>query len=239
MPLHYLYCAIRAEDRPELGGWQGEGAPLEVLVAGDVAGIVGRVPASRYGERALARALSDVQAMAPYAVAHQAVVQHVFERAAAVVPLAFGSVHRRRQDALAALRAEAPRLRQALARVSDAQEWGLRVRWRPSVASVDPARPGAGRAYLDARRATLRQRTPPPEALGLAESLGRRLARMSRAHESARAPSGDLVLSAAYLVPCPKAERLKGTLLRSAEELGRHDLVAELSGPWPAYSFSR
>lgn len=236
--LRYLYCAIPADRAPDVSAWRGEGAPLEVVTVDGVAGVVGSVPRERYGARALERAMADVRELAPYAVAHQSVVQYVFERAPAVVPLAFGSVHRSRGDAARALAGETRRLARLLRRLAGMEEWGLRVVWKREAPHVDPSAPGAGTAYLRAKRTTLRSRAPDPAARRAAERLAARLERLAASVRASRPRQGDLVLRAAYLVPKARVPKLHAALLAATAELQRHGLVAELSGPWPAYSFA-
>jgi hypothetical protein len=236
--LRYLYCAVSEEAELDLSGWRGEGAPLSVVRAGGIGGVLGEVSPARYGARALARALDGIDSIAPYAVAHQAVVQYVFERTPAIVPLAFGSVHRTRADALRTLAAEAPRLRRLLKRLAGAQEWGLRVTWKARAPSIDPSAPGAGTAYLAARRRELRDRAPDPEALRVAERLAERIARRSIAQRPTPAREGDLVLRVAYLIPASRAPEVRRLVLDSADAVGAAGLAAELSGPWPPYSFT-
>ncbi len=239
--LRYLYCALPARSAPDLSDWGGEGAPLELVQAGGVAGVLGRVEPARYGAKALSKATRDAEAIGPYALAHQAVVQFAFERAPeCVVPLAFGSVHRTRAEAILALEAEAPRLRRLFARLKGTQEWGLRVVWRAPDPAALPSSdvPGAGTAYLRGRLDALRTRGPDAAAVKAAEKLALRMRRASVREEVTNEREGDLLLRAAYLVPTEKARAMRAAVLSAADDLASLGLTAELSGPWPPYTFA-
>ena len=237
MTLRYLFCVVSADDdQPNLGGWAGEGAPLALVRAGAIAGVVGAVDEARFGEESLARAMQEVRAVAPYARAHQEVVQHVFERAAAVVPLAFGSVHHGDDEVRGALERDEARLTELLDRFRGMQEWSLRLARRRGRPRPDEDAAGAGAAYLALRRAELRGELG-AAARAAAQDLDRALAAESASRRVLAESSGDLVLRAAYLVPREHVRAVKEAVLGRGRELEAVGLGAELSGPWPAYSF--
>lgn len=234
MTLRYLYCAVASSPRPDLSGWRGEGAPLELLVVDGVAGVIGSVPAARYGTRALERATAAVETLAPYAAAHQSVVQYVFERAPAVVPFSFGSVHRTTADARRSLESRREELSLLLRRFTGMQEWSLRVtrRARARVAAA------SGTAYLEGRRAELRGEVDARAARAIAildGDLGEGAASRHVLDEG----TGDILLRVAYLVPEAGAARLRRTVIGAGHDLEEQGVAVELSGPWPPYSFVR
>lgn len=232
--LRYLYCVVSSTDQPDLSGWLGEGAPLEFVQSGGLAGVTGSVPEERYDAEALERASADVASLAPYVAAHQAVVQFVFERVAALVPLTFGSVHRDREAVRRSLEAERERLEELLPRFAHHQEWGLRLA-RQQRARVAVA---TGTEYLAARRAELRGELD-AESMRAAERLERELAEAATLRRVLDERRGDIVLRVAYLVPTSRVGELKRGVLEAGPELERLALAAELSGPWPPYSFVR
>ena len=235
MALRYLYCVVPSSSPPDLSGWSGEGAPLELVLHDGIAGVVGHVPTERYGARALAKASGSLDTLAPYATAHQSVVQFVFERAPAVVPMSFGSVHKRAGDVRAALETEAERLRDLLQRFAGMQEWGLRVARRDR-ALRPPA--SSGTEYLAARRAELRGELA-ARARDVVDRLENAIAETAAARRVLDQGSGDLLLRVAYLVPAPLAERAKRLVVEAGPALEEQDVAVELSGPWPPYSFVR
>ena len=234
--LRYLFCVVPSEARPDLRSWEGEGAPLSLVSVDGVAGVVGSVDEERFGDEPLARAMSDVSTLAPYARAHQDVVQYVFERASAVVPLAFGSVHESDAEVRRSLEERRERLRALLMRFRDAQEWGLRVARRRARVAVTAGEAGAGTAYLASRRAELRGELA-GDARRAAEDLDAALARASVARRELAEAGADLVLRVAYLIAARDVDTVKRAVLDRGSELERLGLAAELSGPWPPYSF--
>ena len=235
--MRYLFCVVPSDAVPDLSAWRGDGAPLRAVTTDGIAGIVGEVDDARFDPEALARLTADVAALAPYARAHQEVVQFVFERATAVVPMSFGSVHRSDDDAARTLEAERGRVTTLLRRFRGMQEWGLRIARRRARVAVDAAVPGAGAAYLAGRRRELRGELG-ADASAAADELDRRLAATSVARRVLDEDAGDLALRVAYLVPLERAGDLKRAVLESGEGLESVGLAAELSGPWPPYSFA-
>src|SRR5919201_3070868 len=234
--LRYLFCVVSARDAPDLEGWTGAGAPLALVRADGLAGVVGAVAEEQFGSEALSRALHDVAAISPYATMHQDVVQFVFERTPSVVPITFGSVHDSDDDVRRSLERERARLIALLERFRERQEWGLRLARRRARVPVAAGEPGAGTTYLASRRAELRGELA-SEAKRVADELDRALAAVSLERRDMTEAGGDLILRTAYLVSSSEVERGKRILLQSGERLERTGLGAELSGPWPPYSF--
>ena len=232
----YLFCAVSTDATPDLRGWNGEGAPLSLVAAGAIAGVVGTVDDLRYGGETLARATRDLSELAPYARAHQDVVQYVFERAAAVVPIAFGSLHHTDEDVRRSLEEQSARLTGLLRRFRNTHEWGLRLARRRARVAVAAGEPGAGAAYLASRRAELRGELD-AETQRAAAELDGALGAASRERRVLAQAIGDLVLRVAYLVPASEADAVKRIVLERGVDLERLGLGAELSGPWPPYSF--
>lgn len=234
MTLRYLYCAVASGSPPELSGWRGEGAPLALVVADGVAGVVGHVSAERYGAPALERATGAVETLAPYAAAHQSVVQFVFERAPAVVPFAFGSVHRTEADVRHSLETRREELELLLRRFTGMQEWSLRAT-RLARARVPAA---SGTAYLEQRRAELRGEVD-ARAASVLQRLDADLGEGAAGRVVLDERAGDLLLRVGYLVPAASAARLGRIVIGAGPSLEEHGVAVELSGPWPPYSFVR
>lgn len=234
MTLRYVYCAIASGSLPDLSAWRGEGAPLELVVTDGIAAVVGHVPEERYGAEALERATASVQTLAPYAAAHQDVVQFVFEQARAVVPFAFGSVHRTEADVRRSLEARREELVLLLRRFDGMQEWALRATPRAR-ARVKAA---SGTAYLENRRAELRGEVDEGAATAI-RRLDADLGGGTVARRVLDEGTGELLLRVAYLVPAADAARLRRIVIAAGPSLEGHGVAVELSGPWPPYSFVR
>jgi hypothetical protein len=160
---------------------------------------------------------------------HDAVVRAAFERAP-VLPLRFGTVL---DGEDAALRLLASRHEEALAwldRVDGRREWGLRVRAAaPEPVDLDKM---SGTAYLTARR----QRLAAAEEARRAAATVHRAMTERAAESTCRDHAGDVLLDAAYLVGTEDEEDFHAEVRRLTGELG---LPAEITGPWPPYSFTK
>jgi hypothetical protein len=160
---------------------------------------------------------------------HDAVVRAVF-RHEPVLPLRFGTVL---DGVEAAERLLGARHEEALAwldRVDGRTEWGVRVRAvEREPVDLDGM---SGTAYLAQRR----QRMSAADAARRgAETLHAALAR-SATESTCRDLAGDLLLEAAYLVGSDAGHDFHAEVQRLAGELG---LAAEITGPWPPYSFTK
>jgi hypothetical protein len=159
---------------------------------------------------------------------HDAVVRAVFQHEP-VLPLRFGTVL---DGTDAAVRLLSARHEEALAwldRVEGRREWGVRVR----AAQREPVNLDgmSGTNYLMRRRERL---TAAEDARRAATAVHEALAR--RAAESTyRDLAGDLLLEAAYLVDTASEEDFHAEVRRLTGESG---LPAEITGPWPPYSFT-
>ncbi|WP_330276087.1 GvpL/GvpF family gas vesicle protein [Lentzea sp. NBC_00516] len=159
---------------------------------------------------------------------HDAVVRTVF-RHEPVLPLRFGTVL---DGADAAVRLLSARYVEALAwldRVEGRREWGVRVRG----AGHEPVNLDgvSGTAYLLQRRARL---AAAENARRDAAAVHQELA-LRAAESTFRDLAGDLLLEAAYLVDTGSEDDFQAEVHRLTGELG---LSAEITGPWPPYSFT-
>jgi len=95
--------------------------------------------------------------------------------------------------------------------------------------------PGAGRRYLEARRAAwVAREQRRAHATRLAEQLARALGVDRSSVRHAICPSPRVAFSSAYLVPRASA----GELLGRARALRVSEVSLHLHGPWPPYSFA-
>lgn len=160
---------------------------------------------------------------------HDAVVRAVFEHEP-VLPLRFGTV----LDGIdAAVRLLGARHEEALAwldRVDGRREWGVRVR-AAARAPVD-LDGMSGTAYLTRRRQSL---TDAETARRGAQTLHEALARRAAETTCRDIAAAGLLLEAAYLVDTAAEHDFRAEVEELTAELG---LTAEITGPWPPYSFT-
>ncbi|WP_439656729.1 GvpL/GvpF family gas vesicle protein [Lentzea sp. HUAS TT2] len=160
---------------------------------------------------------------------HDAVVRTVF-RHEPVLPLRFGTVLDGADAAVQLLSARHVEALAWLDGVEGRQEWGVRVR----AAAREPVNLDgvSGTAYLVQRRALLAAAENARRDVAVVhQELSRRAA-----ESTFRELAGDLLLEAAYLVDTGSEEDFRAEVHRLTGELG---LSAEITGPWPPYSFTR
>ncbi|WP_396229861.1 GvpL/GvpF family gas vesicle protein, partial [Frankia sp. CpI1-P] len=142
-------------------------------------------------------------------------------------------------------------LSRTLAQVQDTREWGLRVDAPQPVADAAPLdqpidlpvevaglAPGSGTAYLTARRREIRAQEARREELGtLIEQADEELTAFAR--DTARRRGGRVgrMLDCAYLVPRSADEEFLAAARTLVRRLTQAGLDAEITGPWPPYSF--
>jgi hypothetical protein len=225
----HAYCLRRAgEPAPgsELSGV--DGAPVRLLEA---AGLGVWISAAQ-DDRATVQRLRE----------HDRVVREAL-RTATPLPLRYGTLLRSEPAAAEMLAERAGEFRATLDRLTGTVEMGVRIDWdaEPEAPDADPGPPGsqatgAGRAYLEARRAELanelRIRERAESLLLEAEAefadLGLPTVRTVLAREGV---AGSL----AHLVHRSQATRYRE---RAREVTHRRpDLRITLTGPWAPYSF--
>jgi hypothetical protein len=215
---------------------------FELVGDADVAVVTGRVPASEFGDDALAVHLNDRSWVERVAMEHQAVVQQLVP-VATVVPLRFGSLHRTRDAVEEFLHVNRDGYLAALERLRGRVELGVKV-WLappPPVSSAEEA--ATGREYLERRRAAKQEAAERRKSIdGRLRSIHERL--LAAAEDAVlnrpqpRELTGDvreMAINAAYLVAAgDDALAVQVELLRTEHP----DLVFEVTGPWAPYNFA-
>jgi hypothetical protein len=158
---------------------------------------------------------------------HDTVVRAVFEHEP-VLPLRFGTVLDGIDAAVRLLGARHEEALEWLDRVDGRREWSVRVRAaaQPPV-DLDGM---SGTAYLAQRRQRL---TGTDAARRGAQTLHEALTR--RAVETTCRDAAGLLFEAAYLVDTAAEHDFRAEVESLTAELG---LTAEITGPWPPYSFT-
>jgi hypothetical protein len=239
--LWWAYGVVTASSplRSDLRGIGGQ--PVEIIERDALVALASPVPAEHFSGVALERRLEDLEAVEQMAFEHEAVLEAALADAD-VVPFRICTLYNSREAVGAMLASQRPRLLQALERVRDAIEWGVKAFAAPRIVP-EAARPATGAEYL-AQRLAQRERAAASD-----QTLERAVAEVHAQladHASAavllrpqdRRLSGrdqEMLLNGAYLVNRSEAlafTRLVGTLGR------RHELALETTGPWPPYHFA-
>jgi hypothetical protein len=248
----YVYCVVAADRGPRLArvprGLPGMGA-VRLLDAGEGLFVaVADAPLDKYGEAAINRGLADLDWVSRAAVAHEAVVE-AFIAETAVLPMKLFTIFTSDDRAVAYVAAERQRIAAFVNRVSNHQEWGVRVALdRQRAATAAPKRKaavdsGSGLAYL-ARKKAQRDAVVELEARAretvatLYDRLSQR-SRLAKRRTASELPmqGGPLLLDAAFLVPRSRASAFQALMAREAKALARDGYLLTSTGPWPPYSF--
>jgi hypothetical protein len=248
----YLYCLVKAERRPSLGGAPRglpSTGPLRLLPAGDELWlVVADAPLAAYGSEPVERGLHDLEWVALRGAAHARVVEF-FARRLTTLPMKLFTLFTADERAVAHVRGDAARIRRVLARVAGREEWGVRVRLDPALARkrvrARPAPAAAGRSagtkfLLAKKQARDVAREVLLEGRAAVEDAWEELATVADA--TRRRPAGEVdgtrvVLDAALLVPAGRLDRFKRLARRAATDLAGRGYRLSLTGPWPAYNF--
>ena len=244
----YVYGITRLETATGLDIGSGvDGAPVEVVPVGDLAAVVSPLTGTS-GWEIEGSGDAAIEALAPRARAHEAVLEHMMDRGA-VLPLRFGVLYPDVERLRSLLDDRADSFRHALVALDGHGEWGLTITAQAEAAEADGLDRAVkavadGRDYLSRRRAERQAAEARSSRLADAGSgIHDRLQAICTAatvHQGGGAPgrSGQVVLRGSYLVRTDAADAFRlaceQLLLESPSELA---LTGDLSGPWPPYHF--
>jgi gas vesicle protein GvpL/GvpF len=255
--LSYVFCLVRSARRPRLrsvtDGMPG-GSELRAIELDEALwAIVQSVPASEYGEEALARGLQNLDWVGARAIAHERVIE-AFLSAAALLPMQLFTLFTSDARVMEHVRGDRARIQSILKRIAKKVEFGLRLTYadpkspRSSVAkgtrrSAGLAGPRSGTAYLARKRDILDvNRTRLVDARKTADRLYKAIGRKATASQrrtslERAAPASRLLLDAAFLVPAAKTGTFKSAVREHARGLRGSGVEVLLTGPWPPYNF--
>jgi len=250
----WLYAVAGDSGGPFPADVAGVGrAAARPLGAEGLVAIVADVAQPEFGAAGLRRNLEDLDWLERTARAHHAVIEAMAGRYP-VVPARLATVYSSEEAVKAMLHERAADFREAMARIAERSEWGVKTfaaapagpEGAAGSPAARPARPaaGAGAAYLQRRREQLTAREQARrEAVVSARTVDEDLSRLSVAARRYPPQAPDLagraatmVLNAAYLV----ADERAGEFAASVRKLAALHPAVELTltGPWPAYSFA-
>src|SRR3989442_6975906 len=195
----YVYCLVRHRDGQPLSatrpprGLPGAGPPRLLDAGRGLWVVAAAAPLARYSADAIERGLRNLAWVSRCAMAHEATVEH-FARAGPVVPMKLFTLFSTEERALAHVQRARAKLERLIARITDREEWGVRL-------SLEEAR--AARLLTPRARGTVR-----------ATGAGTRfLRRRQRAQQAARRLVADARV---------ETERVFAVLSRRADDARRH-----------------
>jgi len=263
-PAFYVYCIAESVEAAELPADSlpaaiEEGAELEWVKAGILTALACRVPLESYSEERLAENLSDANWTAVRAMRHETVMEYVARRIA-VVPVRFGTIYLERAGVERMLDENGSQLVQILERLRGCEEWGVNVFCdqsilMSSITSVSPvlrelaeraAQASPGQSYLMQKKIdTLRVDESRNALTSIIDDVEKALTEASddakrlRVLKVEATEHGELRAKFAFLVKKSEFEKFRDAAERLAQEHQTAGVRLELTGPWPAYNFTR
>lgn len=252
----YLFCFARSGLLPEIAGkgMDGENS-LFLLPYRDIVAVAGAAPLEDFhGDLAESR-MEDLEWVGPRACRHEEVVEKVM-RHSPVFPARFGTIFLSLGSIENRMKMHHDAIRAFLDRVTGKEEWSVkgllnrekagREHYRRMLAGRTeqfPALPGV--RYLEERRIRAAAENSLNDHLeevneGVAHDLSRIAVDWAVRQTLPRKVTGgekDMILNWAFLVPRNSVADLCARIERANTEFVDFDLVFELSGPWPPYSF--
>lgn len=260
----YIYCiteTVAARDLPveSLPAAIEEGSDLEWVKAGIFSALSSRVPLTSYGEDRLMEHLSDASWTAVRAMRHETVLEAVAKRAT-IVPVRFGTIYLERAGIERMLGDNGSEFAQILDKLRGCEEWGVNVfcdqsKLMSDITSVSPvlrelaeqaAQASPGQSYLMQKKIdTLRVEETRATLTRIIEEIEKALSEMSddakrlRVLKVEATEHGELRAKFAFLIQKSEFLKFHDAAERLAEEHQAAGMRLELTGPWPAYNFTR
>ena len=236
----WVYAVAADLDPGRLSGLTGVGGePVRAVAEGDLCAVVGSVDAAVFGEKSLASLLADQTNIEMIGRAHHQVVATVASDDP-VVPLRLATIYADDLTIRVLLAERLAELTVMLESFRGTQEWGVKVRVEPWADGGDGDPRAASSSEPDG---TTVWGPRWQEAEDYAQEIDRTLSDIAIATRRHAAPYprfGDIegwtVHSGVYLLDTERAAEFTGIVRKLTEE--RAGLWADVTGPWPPYSFA-
>jgi hypothetical protein len=257
----YVYGIV---DRADLAGLPADGVtagyPVTLLPYRSLAAVVSGAPLDEWGQEALEAHLADLAWLEARVRAHQAVLDAVLPLAT-LAPMKFATIYLSQDGVMEFLATHYDEFVALFDHLRGRQEWGLKLYCHDAtlaahIAEISPAvsrlraeiasKP-KGAAYLLSRKLQeISDREAERVSFEVADRThaalaGRSVAAVLNPLQGAEITSRPerMLLNAAYLVDVATLDAFQAALAAIAMEYGGRGFQFELSGPWPAYNFTR
>ncbi len=252
----YLFCFARSAFLPEIAGKDVDGEnPLFLLPYRDIVAVVGMVPLEEFcGDLSESR-MGDLEWVGPRACRHEQVVEKIMHHSP-VLPARFGTIFLSSDSLENRMKMHGDAIRAFFDRVTDAEEWSVKgllnrekavkKQYRSMLAGqAEHLSPLPGTRYLEQQRIQTAAENALNHRLkavneGVAHDLSRIAMDWAVRKTLLRKVTGDegeMILNWAFLVPRNVTADLCARIDRANADCAGFELVFELSGPWPPYSF--
>ena len=209
---------------------------VEPVAEGQYLCWVSRVSRQEFADE-LQHNMENLEWLAACSIRHQKVLSEIAEVTQAL-PARFGTVFLSYETLLADFKEKLPNLKEVFRRISDADEWGVKIFGTAQARSSAAVNASSGADYLRQKSAAL-QSAAAGRRDEEAERFGEELSKVSEASVAGgKASSGQpgLLWSASFLVKRSQKKRFDQVLKRHAEQWAGTRRI-DVSGPWPPYSF--
>jgi hypothetical protein len=182
------------------------------------------------------RNMENLEWLALHSVRHQQVVAEIAAKAT-VIPARFGTVFSGEQALVKNIQGRKAALEKVFQRISDADEWGVKVFAERQAAPELPKQVRSGKEYLQHKAARLKRR-PERDDSGLRE-FAAALSRVATDTAASGKISGvqpELLWQATFLVPRRRRKQWDQALQNFVKKWSGSRRI-EVNGPWPPYSF--
>lgn len=255
--LIYTYCLTRkAIPRFSLSGIDKQ--KIYQLSWQDLTAIVSKVKYKDFKQKALIKNLKRPKWAEAKIRTHAAVVQKVMEKQT-VLPLKFGTIFKNDTGVKKMLRASQAKFTALLNKFKDKQEWGVKIyadsqKLRQFLKKTDEdfnkikrraEQASSGQNYLLEKKAAEELEEKVAETINhcvnkIYSSLGLKSlqSRLSKNLPfNATGKNKDMILNSVFLVDKGHFNKFNQSLNKMLTQYKQFNLEAELSGPWPVYSF--
>jgi gas vesicle protein GvpL/GvpF len=209
--------------------------PVQSVSCGDFLCWVSAVNQTDFVE-AINRNMENLEWLALHGVRHQQVVGEI-SATATVIPARFGTIFSGEQAMLKDVQTRKPALAKVFARISDAEEWGVKVFAEQAPVPEIASEVRSGKDYLQQKAARLKRRPERDEA-GLQEFAAelKKIATDSAPTGKVSGALPNLLWQATFLVPRSKRKQWDKVLKEFVKKWSGSRRI-EINGPWPPYSF--
>jgi hypothetical protein len=236
----YLYAIsqLPANAAPALSAEGIDGsAGLEALRCDPYLCWISRVDKAEFAD-ALPDRMQDLEWLATAGLRHQRAVAEISGQLTAL-PARFGTVFLGEDSLNRHVRERKAALEEAFARVSDADEWGIKIFAERKTSARAIVKPASGSDYLKRKAELLQPRSSGKLDEELAEFVSTLTKLAVAASPGGKASAGQpgLVWHGSFLVRRNNRAKLESALKKYAE-LWKDARRIDCSGPWPPYSFA-
>jgi hypothetical protein len=211
---------------------------VELIRHAGLAAVVSRVEAAHFGVDALREALEDLDTLGAIARTHDRVLADALA-AGAVLPFRICTIYTSEDGVRTMLERRRTSLRRALERLRGRSEWGVKA-YAPAPAARAAVGARSGAEYLSRKIAAGRDARELDAAVATVhEHLAAAAdAALVSPPQDARLTgrSEEMLLNGVYLVADATIAAFRAL---AADLAARHRVPLEVTGPWPAYHFSR